>query len=52
MPRPGEKCEKGGIYKCSKCDTERAIGQGDTFPPCSDCNKSGVIWILVRPSRN
>ncbi|ELC8383207.1 hypothetical protein LI034_03380 [Clostridium perfringens] len=52
MYRIGTKCPKGGIYKCSKCGHERAIGQGDTFPPCTSCKQPGITWILVRATKN
>ena len=41
-----------GIYKCSNCGHERTIPEGHQFPPCSDCNKSGITWILVRKTKN
>lgn len=51
MNSPGSTCPDSGIYKCSKCGCERTINKGDPFPPCSDCNKTGVIWIIVRKTK-
>ena len=47
MPTTGETCEKAGVYMGS-CGHEHRFDKGDTFTPCTYCNKS-VTWTWVRP---
>ena len=47
MPTTGETCESSGVYMGS-CGHEHSFDKGDTFTPCSYCNKS-VTWTWVRP---
>ena len=36
----GELVSTPGIYKCTKCSSERTFPQGHKVPPCSDCNNT------------
>ena len=46
MPTTGEICERSGVYRGS-CGHDHRFDKGDTFTPCSYCNKS-VTWTWVR----
>ena len=48
MPYTGSKSTQSGIYQSSCNDGTRiALSNGETFPPCSGCNKA-VNWTLIQ----
>jgi hypothetical protein len=47
MPSTGHKCTQSGIY-ANDCHAKQiALSVGETFPPCSHCQKA-VNWTLVQ----
>lgn len=37
MLKSGQKVERSGIYKCTKCGNEVTCVKGGPFPPCGKC---------------
>ena len=46
--KTGEKCQKGGIYKCTKDGEQISLGLNNVCPPCPKC--SNTSFELVKPS--
>ena len=48
MPTIGEKNTTSGVYKCSRCGSEKLVNFQDSFPACKNCDIPGMKWVVVR----
>lgn len=43
---PGQRARITGRYACSRCGNTIILNRGNICPPCSHCNRPGVLWAL------